>query len=30
MYVLFTCRGAYSGEGSGVEGGGVLLPAVHG
>ena len=22
MYVLFTCRGAYSGEGSGVEGGG--------
>ena len=32
MYVLFTGRGAYSGEGSGGRGGGggLLLPAVHG
>ena len=31
MYVLFTGRGAYSGEGGGGRGGGgVLLPAVHG
>ena len=31
MYVLFTGRGAYSGEGDGGRGGGgLLLPAVHG
>ena len=31
MYVLFTGRGAYSGEGGGgARGGGLLLPAVHG
>ena len=33
MYVLFTGRGAYSGEGGGGRGGGpggLLLPAVHG